>query len=287
MSVFRKPATPNGLIFLLRGEPGTGKTRFALGLARLTPKRVAILGNDRGAARVAGDPAFGNVAHLPITDASSVDAALAELEDHRADFGGVIVDSITDWWNAEQKKHEIEKDGERVIPMRAWRTIREEHEDRLRILTSLGLPVILVSQKRPLWERVAGEIREIGSREDTDKKDSYLADVRLRFFAKNGAPHAEILKDRTGRFRMGAVVEHPTVEAWLDASSTSTTAPALEFVARELIDHLGGIQTADHWKRWRRKHSKTLETLLNELPESRTKRKLVTLREAKKAQFAA
>ncbi len=264
------PRAPENLVFEVRGEDGAGKTRFALGIARTTPKKVAILGNDRGAAKVAGRATFGNVVHVPIRDASSLDAALAELEDRREEFGAVIVDSLTDWWSAEQKKHVIEEDGEPLIPPRAWRVIRAEHEDRMRILLSLGVPLILLSEERPLWER-----------------DAHLADIRLRLFQKDGRAHAEVLKDRSGRTRMGAVVENPTVELWLRPISSSTTAPALEFVARELIDHLGEIQTADHWKRWRRKHSGTLSALLSELPESRTKQKLVRMRDAKAHEFGS
>src|SRR2546428_6233345 len=130
--------------------------------------------------------------------------------------------------------------------MRAWRAVRDEHERRLRILQSLPLHVVLISEERPIYERVGEELREVGTREDTDKKDGYLADVRLRFFAKDGRPYAEVLKDRTGRFAMGAVVEDPSAELWL-GPSTSTTVPAppsahpLEGLALELIDHLREI----------------------------------------------
>src|SRR5207249_10848179 len=82
----------------------------------------------------------------------------------------------------------------------------------------------------------------------------------------------------------------PSVELWLAAPSTSATAPAarphpLEGLAKELIDNIGEIDTATHWRRWRRKHSKTLSALFKALPDSPTRRKLVAIGRAKKAEF--
>lgn len=226
-SPFRTPARSEGLLFLVRGEPGAGRTRFALGLARGATKPIAILGNDRGARSYARQAGATDTVYVPLEDTAMLDRALAELEDHTGNYGGVIIDSITDWWKAEQKKHETEHDGHRTIAMRAWRTIREEHEDRLRILLSLGLHVILLAEERPIFERHGDALVEVGSREDTDRKDAYLADVRLRLFTRGGRTFAEVLKDRTGRYAMGAVVEDPCADLWIDATpSSSTTAPA-------------------------------------------------------------
>ena len=60
---------------------------------------------------------------------------------------------------------------------------------------------------------------------------------------------------------------------------------ALEALARELIDHIGEIQNAWHWQNWRKKHARTLSVLLRELPDGPTKKKLVAIGRAKKAQF--
>ena len=226
-SPFRKPAKPEGLVFLVRGEAGVGKTQFALGLARCSDKHIAVLGSIESARSYARAPVSAKVAYVPIADTSVIDRALADLEDHANQYGGAIVDTITDWWKAEQRKHETEREGRRTIAMRAWRTIREEHEDRLRILQSLGLPVILLAEERPIFEKDGDTVHEVGAREDTDRKDAYLADVRLRLYTRNGTTFAEVLKDRTGRYAMGAVVENPRIDLWISANpSSSTTAPA-------------------------------------------------------------
>ncbi|HVO29210.1 MAG TPA: hypothetical protein VMV18_00665 [bacterium] len=50
MTLFRTPERPASLTFMLRGEPGTGKTRFALGLTRHAARKkpVAVIGAARG-----------------------------------------------------------------------------------------------------------------------------------------------------------------------------------------------------------------------------------------------
>ncbi len=211
---------PNGITFLVRALRGFGRTAFALGLARLTPKRILVIGRDRGIASITNLPVR-RIEYRPIHDVSSIDAALAELEDHRVDFGGVVVDTLTDWWTAEKRKRHVFDD---AIGPRGWKVIKDEHECRLRILQSLGLPVVLLADQRPIWEWAADRgATVVGDREDTEKTDACLADVRLRFFRKAGRRCIEVLKDRTGRFAMGAVVKDPALEAWIP--SAFTTAP--------------------------------------------------------------
>lgn len=220
MSLSRRLPDPNGITFLVRGWRGSGRTAFALALARLTPKRILVIGEDRGIAALMNPPPSSPIDYRPIRDVSSIDAALAELEDHRDEFGGVVVDTVTDWWTAEKRKHHVFDD---AITIRDWRVIKDEHECRLRILQSLGLPVVLLADERPFWD-LRGAIESlsiVGSREDTEKNDANLADVRLRFFRRGGRRCVEVLKDRTGRFAMGAVVKDPTLEAWIPSAFTT------------------------------------------------------------------
>lgn len=306
MSVFEKPSKPTHLTFLLRGESGTGKTRFALGLtaaaAATKKKPVAVIGSDRGARFYADANGIGPFVHVEAATLAEFDAALKEVRRRKRSFSGVIVDSVTDWWNLEQKAHEVEtKDGGRVVPPRAWRTIREEREEKFRLLQSLPMHVILVAEERPIFERDGAELREIGTREDTDKRDPYLADVRLRFFQKDGRVHAEVLKDRTGRYAMGTILRDPTIDLWLAPESAQAARPAgtqtplaaaaaaatLEEHARTLLDDIGAIRTADAWRRWRWTNAKTLDGILAALPDGLTKASLIAMAKAKSAEFDA
>ena len=207
--------TKTGITFLVRGEPGSGKTRFALGLGRISQKRVAWFGRDRVFLFTPEDPALGGFVQKHDESASAFDRALGALERSPARCGGVVIDTITDLWHAEQRDFEIiAKTGAKVITPHGWRSVSEAHEGRLRRLQKLPCHVVLIAEEKPVYEYVNDERREIGTREDTDKKDSYLADVRLRLFASGGKFFAEVLKDRTGRFLAGYIVENPSLEMW-------------------------------------------------------------------------
>ena len=146
---------------------------------------------------------------------AAFDKALGSLEKNPARCGGVVVDTLTDLWHAEQRDFEIvAKTGAKVITPHGWRSLSEAHEARIRRLQKLPCHIVLIAEEKPVSEYVNDELREIGTREDTDKKDGYLADVRLRLFAAGGKFFAEVLKDRTGRFGAGYVLENPSLELW-------------------------------------------------------------------------
>lgn len=94
-------------------------------------------------------------------------------------------------------------------------------------------------------------------------------DIELRLFTREGKLCVELLRDRRP----------------IEKTPEEAAAEALEALARELIDHIGEIQNAWHWQNWRKKHARTLSVLLRELPDCPTKRKLVAIGRAKKAQF--
>lgn len=244
-SLFKKPEAPAGVTFMLRGEPGSGKTRFALGAKRVTKKTVAYIGTDRGAKFYAKDPEIGGFLHLDSRDPDEITKAIAELaEDNGETYGAVVLDTVTDLWAAEQRKAEKSKkgkDGKDVvyIPINGWRPLREGHEQKLRDLQALPLHVFLICEEKPIYEKVGGngdseaaELKEVGSKEDADKKDSYVSDVRLRFFVDRSKTEpvfcAEVLKDRTGTFPMGAIVESPNVEAWVQSAVAAKEKPKAE-----------------------------------------------------------
>jgi hypothetical protein len=85
----------------------------------------------------------------------------------------------------------------------------------------------------------------------------------------------------------GAVVEE--TRAGDAPGIPSSTAPgggdSFEWVALHLIDSLGEIDSREHWLRWRSKHVETLAHLLRCLPESRLRKKLAAMGEAKRLEF--
>jgi hypothetical protein len=315
-SLFSKPGDPAGITFMIRGEPGSGKTRFALGAKRITKLPVAYIGTDRGAKFYKDDPEVGGFLQVETRDAKTIDNAIAELaQDDGDSFGAVAVDTVTDMWTAEQKEFEKEKKGKdgkpvKYIPINSWRPMREGHENKLRKLQALPLHVFLICEEKPIYEKIGGgadgegaELREVGSKEDADKKDSYVCDVRLRFFVDRSNPEqavfcAEVLKDRTGTFTMGEIVDNPRVEMWVKGRATKQPKPAPpvengevaqgagksvngaaavkgeittekspdddpKFIADEMIERVGKIKNQFEARNWKKKHKAEIDALWN------------------------
>src|SRR5439155_12062576 len=102
MSRFHAPTKPKGITFLIRGEPGTGKTRFALGLTRIARKPVAFIGTDRGAKFYSTDASTKPFVLAEAKTSVAIDAAIGEVSRARRSFGGVINVSATVWWYVRQ-----------------------------------------------------------------------------------------------------------------------------------------------------------------------------------------
>jgi hypothetical protein len=295
MSLFKKPDAPLGLTFMLRGQPGTGKTRFALGACRVTKLPCAYLGTDRGAALYRDDPEVGGFLAVETRESEVIDAALAELrEDWGKSFGAAVVDTVTDVWNAEQKEFEVTgADGNTGIPMRAWRPLRDKHEQKLRDLQALPLHTFLICEEKPIYEKkiVGKEVTlvEVGSREDADKKDSYVCDIRLRMFTEGDGFFAEVLKDRTGTYPLGSIVENPRVEMWIKGAVVAGAKPARaepvsngtvasgvaksgngieespDDAAKRLVKRIGELDNKFALQNWWKKHGKEVAALPEDL----------------------
>lgn len=277
MSVFQRPNDPTGITFMVRGEAGSGKTRFALGARRLAGKTVAYVGNDRGARFYRDDPEVGGFLHVEGADVALTDRAIEEVEkDAGWTFGALVLDTVTELWNATQGKYERpDKHGVLGVPLRAWRPLRAEHEARLRRIQALPMLVFLICEEKIIYEKDGDELKEVGSREDADKKDSYVSDVRLRFFTKAKKFYCEVLKDRTGTFEMGHIVENPRIEMWAKAITAD------DEIARPLVERVERIANLHEAKAWGEKHRGELAALKKARPAAYER--VVAAMNAKKA----
>src|SRR5438105_196955 len=103
MSLFKKPDDAVGITIMIRGEPGSGKTRFALAAKRASGKTVAYIGNDRGAKFYQADPEIGGFMQVETTDIKVVRKAVEELKkDWGQTYGAAVVDTVTGVWDSEQ-----------------------------------------------------------------------------------------------------------------------------------------------------------------------------------------
>jgi hypothetical protein len=290
MSLFKQPESAVGITFMIMGPPGSGKTRFALGAKRVVG-RVAYVGTDRGAKFYKDDPEVNGFLQVESRDIDVIRSAIDELTASQANgFGAVVIDTVTDLWEGEQSKFLIQTKKGPMIPLRSWKPLRDGHEKLLRSLQALPVHVFLICEEKPIYVRVGGEedgdhveLKEIGSREDADKKDSYVSDVRLRFFIDKKTFFCEVLKDRTGTFPMGKVIENPRPEMWLKgAPAAQTSAPAdasqgamdpdkqrkaAEELAAKLMARMDTIKNKHEFASWKKKHTKEMVGLPTDLKE--------------------
>jgi len=279
MSLFKKPGEPAGITFMLRGEPGSGKTWFGLSLKRATGKPVAYIGTDRGAKFYGKHPEVGGFLAVEARDAALIVSAVDELHEGAAEkFGGVVLDTVTDTFTAEQQKY-LGSNG--IVPLQKWKPLRDGHERLLRKIQALPLHVMLICEEKPIYERVDGDLKEIGTKEDADKRDAYACDVRLRFFLKDKRFFCEVLKDRTQTFPMGKIVENPKPEMWIKGAvevpkgkpelavvpasngNGGTAAEDVEpaLLASNMIEHVKKITNAPHMANWKKKHRDEVKAL--------------------------
>jgi hypothetical protein len=69
---------------------------------------------------------------------------------------------------------------------------------------------------------------------------------------------AEVRKDRTGTFALGAVIENPRIEMWAKAIPAM---PTPEQVAAELVTSIGAIATAEDAAEWKKAHGAEMDRL--------------------------
>ena len=274
MSLFRQPEEAKNITIMVRGGPGVGKTVFALGVKRcIEGKKVAYISNDRGANFYSVDPEIGGFLQVETNDITLVRQAVDELKaDAGKNFGAVIVDTVTGVWDSEQSKFEkLGRDGVKRITQAAWRPMRSAHEQLLRDLQALPLHTILICEEKPNYVRKGEDLLEEGTKEDADRKDSYVCDVRLRLFIEGKTYCAEVFKDRTRLYGYGDIVENPKVELWIKGTAQPGEAarpidPAeAEAVAmlkgQELVTRIRAIKTIYELENWKKKHGEEIKAL--------------------------
>jgi len=217
MSLFSNNSPLAGLSFSVFGGPGSGKTTFALKAKLATGKRVAYIGSDNGAKTYLHHPEFGGFAFLETRDPEKTQAAVDEiLSGAWKNFGAVVGDTVTDWWEAvQQRAMRPCKDGSLVVPKNAWTKIKQEHDAKLRDLTALPIYSFFLYEEKEIMEERGDQLVRVGVREESNKKDGHVPDVRLRFGVKAGKYLAEVYKDRLGLFAQGSLIENPTPEPWI------------------------------------------------------------------------
>jgi hypothetical protein len=184
------------------GDSGCGKTWFALQF----PK-PAVLDLERGSEEYGNRFDFDV---LPVTTADDAMAALDWLATNRHDYRTLVIDPITVYWEALQKKWSDifltrNKGGKGFkfefyeLQPRDWNIVKAELRHFIRKILALDMNVIVTARQKTQYAD-GGFMRAIGETFDGEKSLPYLFDTILQLRrSPEGKFYAKTIKDRTGR----------------------------------------------------------------------------------------
>jgi hypothetical protein len=194
------------LKLFLWGDSGVGKTTLALKF----PKVVVI--DLEGGTDLYGESFDFDV--LRTSTADEVMDAVQWLLTHRHPYRTLIIDPITVYWDALQKKwsdiflrRNKGSKGYKFefydLQPRDWMTVKAEFKDLIRKLIALDMNVIVTARQKVQYADGAF-MKAIGETFDGEKSLPYLFDTIVRLYRdKKGRFLGECLKDRSNKLPLG------------------------------------------------------------------------------------
>jgi len=218
---------------LFWGDSGAGKTTLALQFPR------PVLIDLEGGADLYGEKCEFDV--LRATSADEVMAAVRWLGEHPHEYRTLIIDPVTVYWDALQKKWSdiflLRNKGTKAnkfefydLQPRDWMTLKAEHKELIRRLIALDMNVIVTARQKTQYAD-GGFMRAVGETFDGEKSLPYVFDVVLRLFRdEKGRFLAECLKDRTGSLPTGSF--ETSISLFEEMFGKDTLTRPATFVAR-------------------------------------------------------
>ncbi len=232
MAGFRKAKAEQAAIKMaLYGPPGSGKTFTALlvaeGLAALTKKRIAYVDTERGTDfYTKNNPA--RVQHPAAFDFDAMyTRSITEIVTHiralnPAEYGVVILDSITHIWEAAIASYAGKETKIGTIPFHAWAKIKKPYKDLLAYLLSSPLHVIICGRQGNEFDtdEESGEMKKIGVKMKAEGETAYEPHILIRMEGrKKQDGTADIVafaeKDRTSVLT-GREIFNPTYKTLIE-----------------------------------------------------------------------
>ena len=196
---------------LVYGEPGVGKTCFAL-----TFPNVALIDTEGGADLYGGRFDFDVLRTKSFGDI--IDAIEAVKADHGRTWQTLVIDPISIVWQVLQDAGQQAAEARAVrygrsaddvmLTPRDWGLIKRRLYSAMTDLVNLPVNVVLTAHQRDVMEmRRDGRGQEmavkVGERPDAEKKTGYWPDIVVRLVVDNGGHVGIVEKDRSGLFRVG------------------------------------------------------------------------------------
>ena len=231
MGLFKKAQeTKSGVKVLAYGSTGSGKTLFALSF-----DDICAIDAEDGMAFYKGK--YPNLKYiLNSTSADEVEEALEEIEDELiGEIKTFVLDSETKIYEnmqhsalniaekrARQKGQNVEDSN---ISQREWgkiKLVNKRTQATKIMLSSKGINIVSIAQQKELKEKKGDNYITVGYAPDTAKGFEYDYDIVLRFFTEKDsktnqeAYKAEVIKDRTQKYKKGDIITNASYENWRD-----------------------------------------------------------------------
>lgn len=231
MAGFRKAKAEQAALKIgFYGPPGSGKTFTSLliaeGLAKINGKRVAYVDSEHGtdfycqavAARAVHPEAFDFDALYTqsLTECLSAVKSLKPEE-----YGVVVIDSITHFWQAAIAAFGGRQTSAGTIPMHAWGKIKKPYKELMAYLLSSPMHAIIVGRQGTEYttDEETEELKAVGVKMKAEGETAYEPHILVRMEAIKPRKTQEVAqiaayaeKDRTGVLA-GRTIINPTFES--------------------------------------------------------------------------
>jgi len=236
------------LKLFLWGDSGVGKTTLALRF----PRPVVL--DMEGGTELYGDDFDFDVIHT--TDPDRAMEAVDWLATHDHPYRTLVVDPITIFWDALQRKWSDiflrRNKGSKGfkyeyydLQVRDWMTIKAEFKEFVRKLLALNMAVVVTAREKTKYKD-GSFMQAAGETFDGEKSLPYMFDVVLRLFLDDDGKHwAQVLKDRSNRLpKEPFPVDYAVFEPLVSGREAKEEAPLpandeQKQVIRRLLSRLG------------------------------------------------
>lgn len=244
MAGFRKAQAEQAALKMgIYGPPGSGKTFTSLliaeGLSKVTGKRVALVDTEHGSdfycqtvqTRQVHPEAFDFDA---LYTRSITDVLQAVRAINPAEYGVIVIDSVTHIWQACIEAYGGRQTSAGTIPMHAWGKIKKPYKDLMTYLLSSPLHVIFCGRQ--------------GTEYATDEETDELKAVGVKMKAEGETPYEPHILIRMEAIKPKKTNELAMIVAYAEKDRTGVLAgrsfvnPSFETLCKPLLSLLGTTQ---------------------------------------------